>query len=49
MLAALRKAYKILRNLIVSLLLTVAGLYVLLYIAVLLPPVQQWICETGKP
>lgn len=48
MLAALRKAYKILRNLIVSLLLTVAGLYVLLYIAVLLPPVQQWICETAS-
>lgn len=44
----LRKAYKILRNLIVSLLLTVAGLYVLLYIAVLLPPVQQWICRTAS-
>lgn len=30
-----------------SLLLSVAGLYVLLYIAVLLPPVQDFICKTA--
>lgn len=44
----MRKLYKILRNIIVSLLLTVAGLYVLLYIAVLLPPVQDFICRTAS-
>lgn len=31
-----------------SLLLLVAGSYVLLYVAVLLPPVQDWICKTAS-
>ena len=31
-----------------TLLLSVAGLYLLLYIAVLLPPVQSWLCETAS-
>lgn len=44
----LRKAYKILRNIIVSLLLGAAGLYVLLYAAILLPPVQRYLCKVAS-
>lgn len=31
-----------------TLLLSVAGLYLLLYVAVLLPPVQQWLCDVAS-
>lgn len=44
----LRKAYKILRNIIVSLLLMAAGLYVLLYAAISLPPVQSYLCRLAS-
>ncbi|MBP3299702.1 MAG: translocation/assembly module TamB domain-containing protein [Muribaculaceae bacterium] len=40
----MKKFYKIIRSLLAGTLLTIAGLYALLYIALLLPPVQRWIC-----
>ena len=41
--AALKKTYLIFRSVVFSLLLTIASLYILLYISLSLPPVQKWI------
>ena len=43
----LRRFYKIIRNILVTLLLAAAGLYALIYVALLLPPVQKDICSTA--
>ena len=43
----MKRLYKILRNLIVGLLLTVVGLYVVLYVALQLPVVQNYICRVA--
>lgn len=43
-----RGIYKIIRSILVGVLLTVAGLYALLYIALILPPVQDYICRTAS-
>lgn len=40
--------YKIIRSILVGVMLTVAGLYALLYIALTLPPVQDYICRTAS-
>ncbi len=43
----MRKAYKILRNILFSILLTLAVLYVALYVALSLPPVQNFVKEVA--
>ncbi len=44
----LRRFYKIIRNILVTLLLAAAGLYALIYVSLLLPPVQKYICRTAE-